>query len=86
MRTLRIKIRAVCWRTVKVTTLKGVQLYWVNSQWWKRISKEMLVVTWVPPNTHTAERNVIFQADLVLTLYHLSDTSAESHHKYADCI
>lgn len=51
MRTLRIRIRAVCWRTVKVTTLKGVQLHWVNSQWWERIGHEMLVVTWVPPNT-----------------------------------
>lgn len=82
-RTFRIKIWAVCWRMVKVTMLKGIQLRNVTSQQWEGTRKEMLVVTWVPPNTIISERNVIFQVELVLSLHHLSDTNAVSHHKYA---
>lgn len=68
---------------MNVTMLKSIQLCNVNSQWWEGIGREMLVITRVPPNTHISEKNVIFQVKLVLTLYHLSDTSAVSHHKYA---
>lgn len=63
--------------------LKGIQLYNINRQWWEGISKEMLVITWIPPNTPISGRNVIFQVELVVILYHLFETGALSHRKSA---
>lgn len=48
VRTFRIKIWAVLWRMVRVTKLKSIRLYNVNSQWWEGIGKEMQVVVSVP--------------------------------------